>query len=184
MLWGDLSRRKTTRRRWRRWHLTRTGASWLLSSGPSMSWMGSCQNSQSSSCRREGLQGEHCLPILVGEKRTLATHTHTHNTHTHNTHTHTHTQHTHAVSITRVLTPSSQLDFNLCSCSFHVARTTCRRAERSLVALRAREAVQANALHFLNRLSDFFFACARFSAYWVHEPEVTFKAAEYVLTLP
>jgi cob(I)alamin adenosyltransferase len=49
--------------------------------------------------------------------------------------------------LTKFILPSG----GLASCSFHVARSTCRRAERALVSLRAREAVQANALHFLNR---------------------------------
>ena len=43
----------------------------------------------------------------------------------------------------------------------HVARTVCRRAERSLVALKLQEAVSDNALHYLNRLSDLMFVIAR-----------------------
>jgi cob(I)alamin adenosyltransferase len=43
----------------------------------------------------------------------------------------------------------------------HVARTICRRAERSLVALKLQEAVSDNALHYLNRLSDLMFVIAR-----------------------
>src|SRR4051812_7962479 len=43
----------------------------------------------------------------------------------------------------------------------HLARTVCRRAERSLVALGAQEAVSAHALRYLNRLSDLLFVAAR-----------------------
>ena len=43
----------------------------------------------------------------------------------------------------------------------HVARTVCRRAERSLVALSHAEAVAADALIYLNRLSDLLFVLAR-----------------------
>jgi cob(I)alamin adenosyltransferase len=44
--------------------------------------------------------------------------------------------------------------------SLHVARTVCRRAERSVVALGA-EAVEAEILTYLNRLSDLLFVLAR-----------------------
>lgn len=43
----------------------------------------------------------------------------------------------------------------------HLARTVCRRAERRTVALAAREAVNAEALAYLNRLSDLLFILAR-----------------------
>jgi cob(I)alamin adenosyltransferase len=43
----------------------------------------------------------------------------------------------------------------------HLARTVCRRAERSAVALAASEAVPAGALVFLNRLGDYLFTVAR-----------------------
>ena len=43
----------------------------------------------------------------------------------------------------------------------HVARTICRRAERSLAALGAREDVAPPALKYLNRLSDLLFVLAR-----------------------
>jgi cob(I)alamin adenosyltransferase len=36
-----------------------------------------------------------------------------------------------------------------------------RRAERLIVALNAREAVTPDAVHYINRLSDFFFVAAR-----------------------
>ncbi|MDQ7007388.1 MAG: cob(I)yrinic acid a,c-diamide adenosyltransferase [Acidobacteriota bacterium] len=43
----------------------------------------------------------------------------------------------------------------------HVARTVCRRAEREMVALAARQEVPAVALEFINRLSDLLFILAR-----------------------
>ena len=43
----------------------------------------------------------------------------------------------------------------------HVARTTCRRAERSMVALSRHENVRPQALAFVNRLSDFLFVLTR-----------------------
>lgn len=44
---------------------------------------------------------------------------------------------------------------------FHVARTVCRRAERSAVALGAAEDVPPTILAYLNRLSDLLFTLAR-----------------------
>ena len=43
----------------------------------------------------------------------------------------------------------------------HVARTVCRRAERSLVAAAASEAITEPARIYLNRLSDLLFVLAR-----------------------
>ena len=45
--------------------------------------------------------------------------------------------------------------------ALHVARTTCRRAERCAVALAEHEEVNAAALAYLNRLSDLLFILAR-----------------------
>ena len=45
--------------------------------------------------------------------------------------------------------------------AFHVARTVCRRAERSLVALARDESVDETSLRYLNRLSDLLFVMAR-----------------------
>jgi cob(I)alamin adenosyltransferase len=44
--------------------------------------------------------------------------------------------------------------------SLHVARTVCRRAERSVVALGS-DAVEREVLVYLNRLSDLLFVMAR-----------------------
>lgn len=43
----------------------------------------------------------------------------------------------------------------------HVARTLCRRAERSVVSLAHHESVQDTSLQYLNRLSDLLFVMAR-----------------------
>ncbi|MBX3662510.1 MAG: cob(I)yrinic acid a,c-diamide adenosyltransferase [Burkholderiales bacterium] len=43
----------------------------------------------------------------------------------------------------------------------HVARTVCRRAERTLAALGAEESLQPQLLQYLNRLSDLLFVLAR-----------------------
>jgi cob(I)alamin adenosyltransferase len=45
--------------------------------------------------------------------------------------------------------------------ALHLCRTVTRRAERQAVALAGREPVNREALHFINRLSDFFFVAAR-----------------------
>jgi cob(I)alamin adenosyltransferase len=47
------------------------------------------------------------------------------------------------------------------SASLHVARTTCRRAERLAVRLAAAEPVNPHAISYLNRLSDLLFILAR-----------------------
>jgi cob(I)alamin adenosyltransferase len=50
---------------------------------------------------------------------------------------------------------------SLKAAAFHVARTVCRRAERSVVALHAQEPVAPVILVYLNRLSDLLFVLAR-----------------------
>ena len=51
--------------------------------------------------------------------------------------------------------------FSVTSSTLHVARAVCRRAERKLVNV---EEVDAEALKYLNRLSDFLFTLARYAA--------------------
>lgn len=46
----------------------------------------------------------------------------------------------------------------------HVARSVCRRAERTAVSIFARDAAGDHAIAYLNRLSDFLFIAARFEA--------------------
>jgi len=52
--------------------------------------------------------------------------------------------------------------------SLHLARTVCRRAERSAVALGAR----AGILRYLNRLSDWLFVAARYVNLRERHPEI------------
>ncbi|NOZ72743.1 MAG: ATP:cob(I)alamin adenosyltransferase, partial [Chloroflexi bacterium] len=47
----------------------------------------------------------------------------------------------------------------------HMARTICRRAERAVVALAEQEAINEQALRYLNRLSDWLFMLARWENY-------------------
>lgn len=49
-----------------------------------------------------------------------------------------------------------------CSAALHVARSVCRRAERSACALQKSEKVNFFVLTYLNRLSDFLFILARY----------------------
>ncbi len=53
----------------------------------------------------------------------------------------------------------------------HLARTVCRRAEREAFALSRLEAVEADDLRYLNRLSDAFFVMGRWVALRQGEPE-------------
>lgn len=55
--------------------------------------------------------------------------------------------------------------------ALHVARTVCRRAERRAVALAAEVEIDAAALAYLNRLSDFLFVAARIANRRAHREE-------------
>lgn len=57
----------------------------------------------------------------------------------------------------------------------HVARTVCRRAERLVVSLGKEETLNPNAVIFLNRLSDFFFALSRWVQVKSKKSEVTWS---------
>jgi len=59
----------------------------------------------------------------------------------------------------------------------HLARTVCRRAERFAVQLQEHAEINAQAVPFLNRLSDFFFVASRWVQHEVGKPEVTWKKA-------
>lgn len=61
----------------------------------------------------------------------------------------------------------------------HICRTVCRRAERRLVSLDAQEPIRdPNLLAYINRISDFFFAFARFTANMLHVEEVHWKGRD------
>ena len=49
------------------------------------------------------------------------------------------------------------------ACFLHLARTVCRRAERSVTALARREKINPEIIVYLNRLSDLLFVMARFA---------------------
>ena len=49
------------------------------------------------------------------------------------------------------------------SAALHLARAVCRRAERAIVYLSARESVGAPVIAYVNRLSDYLFVAARFA---------------------
>ena len=53
--------------------------------------------------------------------------------------------------------PGGSISASIC----HIARTVCRRSERTLVALARRESFNAETLRYINRLSDLLFVLAR-----------------------
>jgi cob(I)alamin adenosyltransferase len=57
--------------------------------------------------------------------------------------------------------------------ALHLARTTCRRAERSVVALARDEPINATIIHYLNRLSDLLFMLARGVNQQAGRPDIT-----------
>jgi cob(I)alamin adenosyltransferase len=56
--------------------------------------------------------------------------------------------------------------------AFHVARTSCRRAERAVVGLARSETIPAEVLIYLNRLSDLLFVLARSANQAAGHPEL------------
>ena len=57
----------------------------------------------------------------------------------------------------------------------HVCRTVCRRAERSIISLANAEQVSAPLQRYFNRLSDLFFAMARYELHIAKVPEILWK---------
>jgi cob(I)alamin adenosyltransferase len=57
--------------------------------------------------------------------------------------------------------------------ALHLARTVCRRAERSVVRLAAEDEVSPEILVYLNRLSDLLFTLARLANHRARSPDVT-----------
>lgn len=58
----------------------------------------------------------------------------------------------------------------------HLARTICRRVERSFVQLQQQEDVNPLSLMYLNRLSDLFFVLARFMAKQTGQKEIYWQS--------
>lgn len=58
---------------------------------------------------------------------------------------------------------------------FHLSRTICRRAERSLVTLMKKEKVNEDVVKYINRLSDLLFTMNRFANYNEKAKEVIWK---------
>lgn len=61
----------------------------------------------------------------------------------------------------------------------HVARTICRRAERHLVTLSQQEAINPQALIYLNRLSDWLFVLARVLNQTAGIPDILWQPAPH-----
>jgi len=61
------------------------------------------------------------------------------------------------------------------SCVCHVARTVCRRAERSIVELAENHVVDANLIKFINRLSDYLFVLSRYLNIAQKSPEILWE---------
>ena len=57
----------------------------------------------------------------------------------------------------------------------HACRTICRRAERSIVSLSVRHQVPETVLAYMNRLSDLFFAMARYESSQAEVPEILWE---------
>ena len=56
--------------------------------------------------------------------------------------------------------------------ALHLARTTCRRAERSVVSLARDEPINTVVIHYLNRLSDLLFMLARGVNHQAGRPDI------------
>jgi cob(I)alamin adenosyltransferase len=69
-----------------------------------------------------------------------------------------------------VLPGGSRLDAEL-----HICRTVCRRAERLLITLAREQQVPAEAVRYLNRLSDAFFVWSRWLNHVVGAPEMLWE---------
>jgi cob(I)alamin adenosyltransferase len=62
--------------------------------------------------------------------------------------------------------------------AFHLARTVCRRAERSAVSLGRTERLEPDALRYLNRLSDLLFVLARVENRRAGVPDVEWEGRQ------
>ncbi len=60
----------------------------------------------------------------------------------------------------------------LLNAQLHLARTVCRRAERTILSLNDTEALSSAVLHYVNRLSDLLFVMSRAAAQLAGTPEL------------
>jgi cob(I)alamin adenosyltransferase len=63
----------------------------------------------------------------------------------------------------------------LCGAHLHLARSVCRRAERSIVDLAAAGDVSQKALKYINRLSDYLFVASRYVNFLQNCPETPWQ---------
>jgi cob(I)alamin adenosyltransferase len=66
----------------------------------------------------------------------------------------------------------------------HLCRTVCRRAERICVGLARQEEVTAEAIRYLNRLSDAFFVWSRWVSHELGAPEILWEPNQAASALP
>jgi cob(I)alamin adenosyltransferase len=66
----------------------------------------------------------------------------------------------------------------------HLCRTVCRRAERICVTLARQEEVPAEAIRYLNRLSDAFFVWSRWASHELGAPEILWEPNQAASALP
>lgn len=64
---------------------------------------------------------------------------------------------------------------NESSARLHIARTVCRRAERSVIRLAEQEKLDGEEIPYLNRLSDWLFVVSRFIVFQANEKEVLWR---------
>lgn len=64
---------------------------------------------------------------------------------------------------------------SIISSQVHLARTICRRAERTIVRLSEQTTINPLIIRYCNRLSDWLFTLARFYNFILNEPELTWK---------
>ncbi|XP_032899673.1 corrinoid adenosyltransferase isoform X3 [Amblyraja radiata] len=66
-----------------------------------------------------------------------------------------------------------------CSATLHLARSICRRAERSMISIVQSGEADRNAARYLNRLSDYLFTLARYAAMKEGMKEHVYKRRNY-----
>jgi cob(I)alamin adenosyltransferase len=57
----------------------------------------------------------------------------------------------------------------------HIARCICRRAERCCVRLEPEQELEQVVIKYLNRLSDYLFILARYTAHLLHTPDIPWR---------